>query len=96
VATKPYDPKKALKCLQRSQQSVFDRAKTAMDAAEKTLATREWRGEDTSYARAALYQLDYWTSRTTRLCDSARRFIPGPMRCSNYLARPSASSPASA
>jgi hypothetical protein len=64
VATKPYDPKKALKCLQRSQQSVFDRAKTAMDAAEKTLATREWRGEDTSYARAALYQLDYWTSCT--------------------------------
>jgi hypothetical protein len=64
VATKPYDPKKALKCLQRSQQSVFDRAKTAMDAAEKTLATREWRGEDTSYARAALYQLDYWTSGT--------------------------------
>lgn len=35
-----------------------------MTDAENHLSKREWAGDDTSYARAALYELDYWVSNT--------------------------------
>jgi len=35
-----------------------------MTDSENRLSKREWAGDDTSYARAALYELDYWVSCT--------------------------------
>jgi len=46
------------------QRDLFNAAKDAMNAAEARLAAREWRGRDTSFARAALYELDYWINCT--------------------------------
>jgi len=66
MADAAYDPKKVLwALLSVNEQQLFNDAKLQMNKAEETLAKREWRGEDTSYARAALYQLDYWVSCTT-------------------------------
>lgn len=63
--TTDYDPKKALAdLLSPSAKTLFKKAKKVMTAAEKLLATREWRGYDTSFARTALYELDYWVSST--------------------------------
>ena len=61
-----YVPKRSLKSLLSADaNNLFAAAKDEMTAAEKQLSDREWRGEDTSYARAGLYELDYWVSRTT-------------------------------
>lgn len=61
----PYKPKQELaKLLDADGKKLFHKASLRMNAAEKKLAECEWRGEDTSYARAALYQLDYWVSCT--------------------------------
>jgi hypothetical protein len=63
--TTDYDPKKALADLRDANaQRIFKEAKTEMTAAEDLLAMREWRGYDTSFARTALYELDYWSSST--------------------------------
>jgi hypothetical protein len=60
-----YNPKDALKALlSRDARKLFDTAKDEMTAAEKRLSRLEWRGVDSSYARAALYELDYWVSCT--------------------------------
>lgn len=60
-----YDPKKALAALLSAREKrLFNYAKDVMTAVEQELAAREWRGEDTSYARAALYELDYWVTST--------------------------------
>src|ERR1700724_1586839 len=54
-----YNPKDALKALlSRDARKLFDTAKDEMTAAEKRLSRLEWRGVDSSYARAALYELD--------------------------------------
>ena len=61
----PYSPKKALQALlSAADKALFDLAKNTMTDIEKKLAKKEWKGDDTSYARAALYQLDYWTNST--------------------------------
>jgi hypothetical protein len=61
----PYNPKKALAALlSEDAKKLFNIAKDAMTDAEKLLSNREWEGNDTSYARAALYELDYWVSCT--------------------------------
>jgi hypothetical protein len=60
-----YNPKKALAALLSEEaKKLFNTAKKAMTNAEECLAEREWQGDDTSYARAALYDLDYWVSCT--------------------------------
>ena len=60
-----YNPKKTLwALLSDDAKRLFNNAKDAMTAAEKRLSEREWKGDDTSYARAALYELDYWVSCT--------------------------------
>jgi hypothetical protein len=60
-----YNPRKALwALLSDDAKKLFNDAKGAMTAAEKRLSEREWNGDDTSYARAALYELDYWVSCT--------------------------------
>lgn len=60
-----YNPKKALwALLSKDARKLFNRAKKEMTAVEQRLATREWKGKDTSYARAALYELDYWLTCT--------------------------------
>lgn len=65
MSAQPFDPKKALQALLSAEEkALFDQAKNTMTDVEKTLAKKEWEGDDTSYARAALYQLDYWTSCT--------------------------------
>jgi len=65
-----YDPKKALKSpLSDEAKNIFAAAKDEMTAAEKQLSDREWKGDDTSYARAALYELDYWVSCTADVND---------------------------
>src|SRR6516225_12018689 len=59
----PYNPKKALTALlDDAARQRFNAAKAAMNEAERCLSARECQGEDTSYARAALYELDYWVS----------------------------------
>jgi hypothetical protein len=61
----PYNPKKALAALLSDDAKVlFNKAKDTMTAAEQMLADCEWAGADASYARAALYELDYWVSCT--------------------------------
>jgi hypothetical protein len=61
----PYNPKKALwALLSPGDQQLFNRAKDTMTNAEKRLSREEWKGADVSYARAALYELDYWVSCT--------------------------------
>jgi hypothetical protein len=63
-----YDPKKVLwSLLSDAAKDRFNTAKARMNEVEACLAEREWQGEDTSYARAALYGLDYWVSCTTEL-----------------------------
>ena len=65
VENNPYNPKKALAALLSDDaKKLFNDAKDAMTDAEKRLSKREWKGDDTSYARAALYELDYWVSCT--------------------------------
>jgi hypothetical protein len=60
-----YNPKKTLwALLSDDAKRLFNNAKDAVTAAEKRLSEREWKGDDTSYARAALYELDYWVSCT--------------------------------
>jgi hypothetical protein len=61
----PYNPKKALwALLGDDDKKLFNNAKNVMTDAENDLSKREWAGDDTSYARAALYELDYWVSNT--------------------------------
>jgi hypothetical protein len=61
----PYNPKKALwSLLSDDGKKLFNNAKNAMTDAENHLSKREWAGDDTSFARAALYELDYWVSNT--------------------------------
>jgi hypothetical protein len=63
--TKRYNPKKALAALLSDDaKKLFNNAKDFMTDAEKRLSKREWKGNDTSYARAALYELDYWVNST--------------------------------
>ena len=65
MPAQPYSPKTALQALLSAEEkALFDQAKNTMTDIEKALAEREWNGGDTSYARAALYQLDYWTNCT--------------------------------
>ena len=60
-----YDPGKALWALLNDEEKrVFNNAKVIMTDAESQLFKREWRGDDTSYARSALYELDYWVTCT--------------------------------
>jgi hypothetical protein len=60
-----YNPKKALAgLLSADEKLLFNEAKDKMTAAETLLAQREWQGSDTSFARTALYELDYWVSST--------------------------------
>jgi hypothetical protein len=64
----PYNPKKALWALLGDDaRALFNKAKDIMTAAEQILADREWAGADASYARAALYELDYWVSSTANV-----------------------------
>jgi esterase/lipase superfamily enzyme len=68
MRTGSYNPKSALWALLGDDaKCLFNKAKDEMTAAEKELSNREWAGEDTSYARAALYQLDYWVSCTAEV-----------------------------
>lgn len=61
----PYNPKKALAALLSDDaKKLFNNAKDTMTDAERRLSKREWKGDDTSYARAALYELDYWVTCT--------------------------------
>jgi hypothetical protein len=61
----PYSPKKALAALlDDDSRKLFSDVKNEMTDVEGRLARREWRGVDTSYARGALYELDYWVSCT--------------------------------
>jgi hypothetical protein len=61
-----YNPKKALwDLLSVEEQELFNRAKHRMNEVEDSLAKLECRGVDTSYARDALYGLDYWVNCTT-------------------------------
>jgi hypothetical protein len=65
MESKPYSPKKALMALlSEDAKKLFNDAKDRMTEAEEELAKREWKGHDTSYTRAALYELDYWVSCT--------------------------------
>ena len=65
MATSPYSPKQALAdLLDADAKTLFNTAKDEMTAAECQLACLECKGDDTSYARAALYELDYWVSCT--------------------------------
>jgi hypothetical protein len=65
VQNNPYNPKKALAALLGDgAKKLFNNAKDAMTDAEKRLSEREWEGDDTSYARATLYELDYSVSCT--------------------------------
>jgi hypothetical protein len=65
MGTGSYSPKKALQALLSDDaKKLFNCAKDEMTAAELELAEREWEGRDTSYARAAVYQLDYWVNCT--------------------------------
>jgi len=65
MQSNPYNPKKALWALLSDDgKKLFNSAKDAMTDAENRLSKREWAGDDTSYARAALYELDYWVSCT--------------------------------
>jgi hypothetical protein len=65
METNPYNPKKALQALLSDDaKKLFNSAKDVMTAAEKRLSDCEEKGADTSYARAALYELDYWVSCT--------------------------------
>ena len=58
-----YSPKDALRSLlSDTEREKFKAAKNEMTAAEQVLADREWEGDDTSFARDALYELDYWVS----------------------------------
>jgi hypothetical protein len=60
-----YNSKQALaNLLTQDQKKSFNSAKDAMTEAEQKLARLEWCGADTSYARAALYELDYWVTCT--------------------------------
>lgn len=72
-----YNPKKALAALlSDDEKMLFNAAKDAMTAAEQRLSDREWAGGDTSYARAVLYELDYWVSSTAeveQVASAARR-----------------------
>ena len=81
-----YDPKKALKSLLSDDaKNLFATVKDEMTAAEKQLSDREWDGDDTSYARAALYELDYWVSCTADAdaVNAARSRLKGALDCSN-------------
>jgi hypothetical protein len=61
----PYSPKKALwALLSEDDRKLFNAAKEAMTDVEKRLSREEWKGADASYARAALYELDYWLTCT--------------------------------
>jgi len=65
MQSNPYNPKKALWALLSDDgKKLSNSAKDAMTDAENRLSKREWAGDDTSYARAALYELDYWVSCT--------------------------------
>jgi hypothetical protein len=66
MVAQPYNPKKALwGLLSEAEKTLFNQAKDAVAAAERELACRERAGDDTSFARAAVYELDYWTTCTT-------------------------------
>ena len=83
-----YDPKQALKDLLKADpeaQKLFSDAKDEMTAAEEELSDREWDGQDTSYARAAVYQLDYWVSSTGDVAQvkASREHLQAALRCEN-------------
>jgi hypothetical protein len=82
----PYNPKKALAVLLSDDaKKLFNAAKDAMTDAEQRLSTREWKGGDTSYARAALYELDYWVSCTADIdaVKAARACLQAALDCSD-------------
>lgn len=88
--TTDYDPKKALAdLLSPDAKLLFKKAKKAMTAAEKMLAMREWRGYDTSFARTALYELDYWVSSTGNV-DAVNEALPRLQAAVNNPNPPSA------
>jgi hypothetical protein len=63
-----YNPKKALAALlSDDEKRLVNAAKDAMTEAEQRLSEREWAGGDTSYARAVLYEMDYWLSCTAEI-----------------------------
>ena len=65
MGNNPYNPKKALWALLDSDaRELFNTAKDEMTRAEDLLSKREWKGDDTSYARAALYRY-YGANATT-------------------------------
>ena len=64
MGNNPYNPKKALWALLDSDaRELFNTAKDEMTRAEDLLSKREWKGDDTSYARAALYR--YYSANAT-------------------------------
>ena len=86
MANGPYDPKKPLLALLSTDgKALFNDAKTQMNEAECTLAQREWDGDDTSYVRAALYQLDYWVGCTADVdkVKSSRTHLERALGCRN-------------
>ncbi|MBV8132360.1 MAG: hypothetical protein JO282_07615, partial [Alphaproteobacteria bacterium] len=65
MTNNPYNPKKALAALLSDKdKKLFNAAKNKMTKVEEQLSKCEWKGCDTSYARAALYELDYWVNCT--------------------------------
>lgn len=64
----PYNPKKALAALlSEDEKGLFNSAKDRMTEAERRLSKGEWAGDDTTYARAVLYELDYWVNCTVEV-----------------------------
>jgi hypothetical protein len=89
MANATYDPKKALQALRAllspADQKVFNDVKDEMTPIEDKLAELEWKGVDTSYARAALYELDYWVSCTgdVEAVKRARTHLQKALACTN-------------
>jgi hypothetical protein len=81
-----YNPKKALAALlSDAEKKLFNEVKDEMTAAESQLSDLEMNGKDTSYARAALYELDYWVSCTadTNALKAARTHFENALNCDN-------------
>jgi len=86
MATIPYNPKKVLwGLLGDTAKDRYNAAKKRMNEVEECLSKLEWQGADTSYARDALYGLDYWVSCTTDVekVDAALDHLNRAVNCKN-------------
>jgi len=86
MGTAPYNPKKVLwRLLDDPARDLYNDAKKRMDVVEDYLSQLEWKGCDTSYARDALYGLDYWVSCTTDVnrVEAALKHLNEAVDCKN-------------